>query len=505
MRRSLLAILLATALARPALADPCDGSFYPQGAASFADDVLQSLPLFQGGPAPTDPKFVNPMQALGAPNFIPDAGGVGGAFNGTGAVALGRGGLLALRFTDNVIVNGSGIDLGICEIGQDERYFLGLRPANQSVRALLGGLCVSHRPPNDSYCDLAAHLVGAASIDLDAPGAFPGFAAGELRFDAVQLIDAQDFNSGDKIGADIDAVGAVHSGGYLCGDERIEGTETCDDGDTDGGDGCDATCQVETCWACVGEPSLCSEADGAACDDGEPCTANDTCQATLCVGGPPPDCFDDNVCTDDACAPGMGCVNTPNTQPCDDDSSCSSGDVCDGGVCGGAPVEAVGCAPQGGKLRIVNRDDDAGDSLVWVWAKGAAEFAAGDPIGGSGRYELCVFDGPPGNRRLRVASHAAKGGLCNDRQCWKPKGATGYRYKHFNAPTGVRQLLLKSGAPGKAKIVAKGRGESLDLSGDLDLIGTVRVQLQDSAGGTCWEASFPTPLVSDERRYKAKQ
>ena len=32
----------------------------------------------------------------------------------------------------------------------------------------------------------------------------------------------------------------------LCGDSLIEGTETCDDGNTENGDGCDENCQTET-------------------------------------------------------------------------------------------------------------------------------------------------------------------------------------------------------------------------------------------------------------------
>jgi cysteine-rich repeat protein len=43
-----------------------------------------------------------------------------------------------------------------------------------------------------------------------------------------------------------------------CGDGLIEGAEECDDGDTTPGDGCDASCQIESGWTCVGEPSVCS-------------------------------------------------------------------------------------------------------------------------------------------------------------------------------------------------------------------------------------------------------
>jgi cysteine-rich repeat protein len=55
------------------------------------------------------------------------------------------------------------------------------------------------------------------------------------------------------------------TGGYLrygitqaCGNGMVEGTEACDDGATTAGDGCSATCTVETDYACSGTPSVCS-------------------------------------------------------------------------------------------------------------------------------------------------------------------------------------------------------------------------------------------------------
>ncbi len=61
-----------------------------------------------------------------------------------------------------------------------------------------------------------------------------------------------------------------------CGDGLIEGlSETCDDGGTTPGDGCDASCKVEANWACEGAPSVCFdiaiewvtvEGAGNACD-----------------------------------------------------------------------------------------------------------------------------------------------------------------------------------------------------------------------------------------------
>ncbi len=42
-----------------------------------------------------------------------------------------------------------------------------------------------------------------------------------------------------------------------CGNETLDAGETCDDGGTSAGDGCDASCQVEACYECTGESSTC--------------------------------------------------------------------------------------------------------------------------------------------------------------------------------------------------------------------------------------------------------
>jgi cysteine-rich repeat protein len=48
-------------------------------------------------------------------------------------------------------------------------------------------------------------------------------------------------------------------GGAVCGNGVIESPEACDDGDTTGGDGCSATCTIESGWDCQNEPSECDE------------------------------------------------------------------------------------------------------------------------------------------------------------------------------------------------------------------------------------------------------
>ncbi len=74
---------------------------------------------------------------------------------------------------------------------------------------------------------------------------------------------------------------------------------------------------------------------GDVCDaDGDLCTANDVCADSgmgyaECVPGPPVDCDDGNLCTDDACIPATGaCDYGFNTAPRDaDGNSCTEDDI----------------------------------------------------------------------------------------------------------------------------------------------------------------------------------
>lgn len=67
----------------------------------------------------------------------------------------------------------------------------------------------------------------------------------------------------------------------------------CMDGNTIDGDGCDADCQVESCWSCTGTPSVCTPLeDGAACDTSI-CVTGGTCESGACTNGQPiPLCID---------------------------------------------------------------------------------------------------------------------------------------------------------------------------------------------------------------------
>ncbi|MFP4600785.1 MAG: DUF4215 domain-containing protein, partial [Persicimonas sp.] len=89
-------------------------------------------------------------------------------------------------------------------------------------------------------------------------------------------IDDSDAERPDADHSDTDADEHDSSPAPECGNERIEDTEMCDDGNRDDGDGCASDCVIEEGWQCdEGEPTQCEpicgdgNVDGdEACDDG---------------------------------------------------------------------------------------------------------------------------------------------------------------------------------------------------------------------------------------------
>ena len=96
------------------------------------------------------------------------------------------------------------------------------------------------------------------------------------------------------------------------------------------------TCEPGT-GTCINEPL----SMGTECSDGNACTQNDYCNGSgICISGSNPDCNDNNPCTDDICDPVEGCRNIPNNANiCDDGDPCTTRDYCYNSVCRGDTID----------------------------------------------------------------------------------------------------------------------------------------------------------------------
>ncbi len=106
-------------------------------------------------------------------------------------------------------------------------------------------------------------------------------------------------------------------------------------------------CTNDVCNQATG---LCSNVNNAvACNDGNPCTQTDTCQNGACVGGNVVACQPSDSCHNaGVCNPANGVCSNPlkmNGAACNDGNPCTQTDVCAAGVCNGT---AVACQPLDG-------------------------------------------------------------------------------------------------------------------------------------------------------------
>jgi hypothetical protein len=147
--------------------------------------------------------------------------------------------------------------------------------------------------------------------------------------------------------------------GGACGTAVAVGV-ACDDGnpcttnDTCAADGqcrgtpvvCTAKDSCHDAGVCSQETGQCSHPsrpDGSGCNGGDACSTGDTCQAGRCVAGEAVVCDAQDEChVAGVCDPATGTCsnrNAPDGTGCGDDNACTTGDTCQAGVCRpGAPV-----------------------------------------------------------------------------------------------------------------------------------------------------------------------
>lgn len=196
----------------------------------------------------------------------------------------------------------------------------------------------------------------------------------------------------------------------VCGNDELDGGESCEDGNTVDGDGCSSDCQNENCVeqtapevACdtnadCDPTRTCSEDTGFCtpwllCEDGDLCTV-DTCN--MAVGGGtcqhlPRDCDDGfgcttdscdslsgacaheaddgacddgNLCTDDVCTLNSGCAGVSNSEPCDDGDPCTENDSCSASECSGTPINGCSVCGDGVWSEASEPCDDGNSTFV---------------------------------------------------------------------------------------------------------------------------------------------
>jgi len=235
-----------------------------------------------------------------------------------------------------------------------------------------------------------------------------------------------------------------------CGGGLLDAGEACDDGNDTAGDGCDASCAVEPCWTCEGEPSTCARAtEGTSCGGGSTCNAEGAC----------------------VCAPGI----------------CGPCRTCDAALgCIAAPREDCRASLSPTKARLDVRDGEPSlrDAVDWTWPKGATTTRAelGDPTASSS-VDVCVFGA---SSDVLLSARVPAGGTCGGKPCWRGT-AKGFTYADgTGAADGITKLQLVAGAAGKAKALVRGKGAALEVpTPPLEL--PLRVQLQVE-GGACFES-----------------
>lgn len=134
------------------------------------------------------------------------------------------------------------------------------------------------------------------------------------------------------------------AGPAVCGDRVITAPETCDDGNTTPGDGCDAMCMREPSTTC-GDGTV--DRPVEECDDGNTTTGDgcdDAClvEASATCGDGMLDLADGEQCDDGGTLPGDGCSPTCQLETvgafCGDDmmdvgEACDDGNVVNGDAC----------------------------------------------------------------------------------------------------------------------------------------------------------------------------
>jgi cysteine-rich repeat protein len=199
-----------------------------------------------------------------------------------------------------------------------------------------------------------------------------------------------------------------------------------------------------------------------------------------------------------------------------DDGNVTSGDGCSA-TCGVEPCPLSALPLCGGALQAqlqVSEKTPGKEKLKLQWKRitGVTSSAAfGDPIGGSTRVALCLYD----DAKTLVQGYEVDraGDTCSGKPCWAAKGTNGLSYKDkLAAADGITAVTFKSGPSGKGQASAAGannpaKGQTALPTGVVGVLsGNTRptVQLQTS-DGLCIGATMTETTKDEGGIYKARK
>jgi cysteine-rich repeat protein len=234
----------------------------------------------------------------------------------------------------------------------------------------------------------------------------------------------------------------------ICGNGVVRAPEECDDHNRTNGDGCDADCTITACGNGI-------KTNGEACDDGNT-YAGDCCSPTCQRESEGSPCLDDgNVCTDDVCNAAGECKHLGNTAPCSDANVCNGLDFCSGGACsvhagnpcGTQPECQQACVPVG-SFQYRCTLDDAGTEC-----SGDGVACTADACNGLGR---CTHTPQPNGSSCEDGDLCTTGDTCQAGGCRPGGGVQCGPCLTCSAGTCVKPAAAcASAAPGKSSILLR--------------------------------------------------
>jgi cysteine-rich repeat protein len=336
----------------------------------------------------------------------------------------------------------------------------------------------------------------------------------------------------------------------VCGNNELDGGETCEDGNINPGDGCSADCQDEGCIADTpGYPSvvLCDDQDActvdscnttqhacehvSSCDDGIACTV-DSCAGNECVHTPNDAlCDAGSPCADDFCNETNGCLFAPRSGPCDDALFCNGADTCANGSCsehtgdpcvggaecrdtcdessdtciapGGSPCSEDGneCTSDfcnGSGLCIHPANNAACSDGVFCngldfCQSGACTVHSGNPCTEQGECRDVCDEAAGACQAVAGNECSDDGNICTEDVCDGSGGCSHIESATFDQG---RAIVTRRSGPGNDRLLIAGAFPLADLTAEPSDTG-VLVDIRDENGDAVYDAILPSSAIQN--------